>query len=334
MARIVQPTPDSIAEAAKILRGGGLVAFPTETVYGLGANALDADAVARIFIAKGRPSTNPIIVHVASVAEAEMIGEFSLVHPEEYYNVLWRLTDQLWPGPITIVVRKKPTVPDIVTAGGPTVGIRMPNHPVALALLRACGFPLAAPSANRSEQISPTTAEHVAASLGDAVEMILDGGPCAVGLESTVLDCTKVPLRILRPGMVSSQQIWDVSWLQIAGSQNTGGPSRSPGQMRRHYAPKTRLVLDACDDFWFTAAEAPPYIPLLTYSSPRFDVDNRVWIRLPDDPDGYAAGLYAALHRLDEAAVHSGAAYILVQHPPDSRAWDAIRDRLTRASAA
>lgn len=195
-ARITLPDDAALAEAAERLRAGELVAFPTETVYGLGANALDANAVAKIYAAKGRPATNPIIVHVASVEQAKTLVKTWPAIADE-------LAAQHWPGPLTLVLEKADHIPDIVTAGGRTVGIRIPNHPVALELLRRAGVPVAAPSANRSEEVSPTQAKHVADSLGAFVDdlLILDGGACGVGIESTVLDVTCDPPRVLRPGM-------------------------------------------------------------------------------------------------------------------------------------
>lgn len=341
MARIVKPTPQRIAEAAEILRGGGLVAFPTETVYGLGANALDAAAVARIFEAKLRPATNPLIVHVASLEEAATVAVFPQGGAENHDEpgAVDLLTARFWPGPLTLVMRKRPVVPDIVTAGGETVGVRMPDHPVAWALISACGFPLAAPSANRSEQVSPTLAEHVAESLGDAVDLILDGGPCEVGLESTVLDLTTRPPRILRPGMVTAAQI-EMALGTVHGTTapHATGPARSPGQRRRHYAPRTPIVLVDTEDLPYVVAESAPATPVLGTMDSQcvmsLDSGSRQVEILAADPEGYAAGLYAALRRLDAAAMRAGASHILVQRPPDGPDWDAIRDRLTRASAA
>ncbi|MBY0278237.1 threonylcarbamoyl-AMP synthase [Candidatus Binatia bacterium] len=190
------PVTTDVARAAAILRRGGLVALPTETVYGLGANALDADAVSKIFAAKGRPASNPLIVHVESEAAARSLAR-------RWPEIAARLAAEYWPGPLTLVVEKTDSIPDLVTAGGSTVALRVPAHPIALALLRACGLPLAAPSANRSEAISPTTARHVADSLGPFVDdlLVLDGGPCEVGIESTVVDLTGVTPAVLRVGM-------------------------------------------------------------------------------------------------------------------------------------
>ncbi len=187
------PEPERIARAAEVLRRGGLVAFPTETVYGLGANALDPNAVAGIFHAKGRPANNPVIVHVAEARDVLRVVA-------DWPEIAERLAQRFWPGPLTLVLPKRAGVPDVVTAGGPTVAVRVPAHPVALALLRAVGVPIAAPSANRSTQLSPTRAEHVQRGLDGLIDLILDGGPTTGGLESTVLDVTTTPPRLLRPG--------------------------------------------------------------------------------------------------------------------------------------
>jgi L-threonylcarbamoyladenylate synthase len=194
------PAADAIAHAAHVLQEGGLVAFPTETVYGLGANALDPAAVAKIFAAKGRPATNPIIVHIATIDEASALAG-------AWPDVAQQLADRFWPGPLTLVLPKQAHVPDLVTAGGATVALRMPAHPVALALLRACGFPLAAPSANRSSELSPTLPEHVLRGLADRIDLLLDAGPTSGGLESTVLDLTTQPPRLLRPGLVTIAEL-------------------------------------------------------------------------------------------------------------------------------
>src|SRR5579883_580489 len=233
MANVLTPTEDAIKEAAATIRAGHLVAFPTETVYGLGANALDAEAVRRIFVAKGRPATNPVIVHIADPAD---LAELTVGH-EKASSLIARF----WPGPLTIVLPKKPAIPDIVTAGGPTVAIRMPAHPVALSLIRAAGVPIAAPSANRSEQISPTQAAHVLQGLGDDVEIILDGGHTQVGLESTVIDLSAEPARLLRPGMVLPAEIEAILGKRLARDAEEALIPRSPGQMPRHYAPRTPL---------------------------------------------------------------------------------------------
>src|SRR5437763_8542920 len=240
MTKTLTADSAAIASAADVLRSGGLVAFPTETVYGLGANALDADAVGRIFAAKGRPAANPIIVHVADAA-----GVGAVV--ADWPDAAARLAERFWPGPLTLVLPKRDAVPDVVTAGGPTVAVRVPAHPVAHALLRAAGVPVAAPSANRSSELSPTTAGHVLHGLGGRIDLILDAGPCPGGIESTVLDVTNDPPRLLRPGLVTPAQIEAV----IGPIQRFGEPAgsvlRSPGLLAKHYAPRAPLEL-AGDD--------------------------------------------------------------------------------------
>jgi L-threonylcarbamoyladenylate synthase len=323
MSKIVPADDAAIAEAASIIRAGGLVAFPTETVYGLGANALDALAVQKIFEAKGRPASNPIIVHLASPERAVDVAIVS--------EAATRLMRAFWPGPLTLVLPKLPCVPEIVTAGGGTVGIRMPNHPVALALLEAAGVPIAAPSANRSEQISPTRAEHVLESLGTCVGMILDGGPAEVGLESTVLDLTVDPPRILRPGMIGRDQIEAVMGHTIAVDGESDGDvdtlQRSPGRMLRHYAPRTPMRLSS--DVWLEALHAAVVVAVLSLTPAPAGVAIS-FVTLPAEPNAYAAGLYAALRQLDLG----GASIVLVENVPSDEAWRAIRDRLQRASTA
>src|SRR5258706_1607597 len=226
----------TIQEAAERIRAGELVAFPTETVYGLGANALDARAVARIYEMKGRPEASPLIVHVASIDNAK-----SLV--TEWPSQAEQLARLYWPGPLTLVLPKVPAIPDIVTAGLPTVGIRVPNHPIAMALIREAGVPIAAPSANRFMGLSATTAEHVREIFGDAVP-VLDGGPCQVGIESAVVSIVGGKIRLLRPGMISIEDV------ECAGSPPAGAAHPAPGMHLRHYSPRTPLVLsDRPDPF-------------------------------------------------------------------------------------
>ncbi|HEY1376333.1 MAG TPA: L-threonylcarbamoyladenylate synthase [Gemmataceae bacterium] len=316
------PDPAVIAEAAAVLRRGGLVAFPTETVYGVGANALDPAAVRRIFAAKGRPPTNPIIVHVADVAD---LG--TLTQPRSPDTVA-RLAERFWPGPLTLVLPKAAAVPDVVTAGGPTVAVRIPAHPVALALLRAASVPLAAPSANRSTELSPTTAGHVLRGLGGRIDLILDGGPTAGGIESTVLDVSADPPRLLRPGLVTPAMIEAV----IGPMQRTGrpaaGPARSPGQMAKHYAPRAPLELAAGDGRPRVAELAGSGVRVGWLTWPGTDeVAGAVRVTMPADAAGYAARLYAALHDLDAAGVER----IVVAEPPPGDDWLAVRDRLRRA---
>jgi L-threonylcarbamoyladenylate synthase len=282
--------------AAELLRAGKLVAIPTETVYGLAANALDAAAVQRIFAAKGRPWSSPLIVHVADLA---MARDLACEWPQQAE----KLAERFWPGPLTIIVPKSDKVPDIVTAGLPSVALRMPAHPVALAVIRAAGFPLAAPSANRFTQLSPTTAQHVREALGDAVELIVDGGPCSVGIESTVISLTGPVPRILRPGMISQTQIEEV-----IGPVESGAGEESPGQHPKHYSPRTRVVIGA--------------IPR-DGRGIQLDASN-----MPHDAAAYAELFYRKLHELDQQAYD----WIAIELPPDTPDWAGVRDRITRAA--
>ncbi|HET6932668.1 MAG TPA: L-threonylcarbamoyladenylate synthase [Candidatus Acidoferrum sp.] len=295
-----------IEQAARILREGGLVVFPTETVYGLGANALNAGAVRKIYALKGRPATSPLIVHVASIDQAKELAAEWLPEAE-------RLARQYWPGPLTIVIPKKNVIPDEVTAGLPTVGIRMPRHPVALELLRAAGVPIAAPSANRFTQLSPTTAEHVREAFGTETPFLLDGGPCEVGLESTVIAVTREGLEVLRPGMA---HVSDAN----AAFEAKGEAHRSPGQHRKHYSPKTRVVLV---NRGHLPREGKGAYLWLEYNAVAVDKQ-----RMPEKPEEYAAELYSALHKLDRQDFD----WIAVELPPDVPEWAAIRDRLVRAA--
>lgn len=325
----LDPDPAVLARAGETLRGGGLVAFPTETVYGLGANALDAEAVARIYAAKGRPDYNPLIVHVAGVEQARRL---SSAWPE----AAERAAAAFWPGPLTLVVPRAPAVPGAVTAGLPSVALRMPAHPVALALLRAAGVPVAAPSANRSTEISPSTAEHVAKGLEGRVEIILDGGPAHVGIESTVLDLSGPRPVILRPGAISADDLrpvlGEVEHVSAAPAEGEARPS--PGMMDRHYAPRGEVWLFApaereqVEEEARRAAKEGRRTGALLLSGP--DLPALLLARMPDDPAGYAARLYAVLHEMDDA----GAEVIWVEQVPAGPAWEGVRDRLRRASTS
>ena len=319
------PDPSAIERAANILRQGGLVAFPTETVYGLGANALDSAAVGRIYKAKGRPSYNPLIVHVADEASAHRLVEG---WPERAS----RVARAFWPGPVTLVLRKRALVPDDVTAGLDAVALRVPAHPVALALLRAAAIPLAAPSANRSTQLSPTTAAHVARSLGDSVDLILDGGPTEVGIESTVLDLRGPRAAILRPGLVGPPELEPlVGPLVTPDEHRDDTPRPSPGMMDRHYAPRARLVLFSSREWPRIVVEADEAASagervgmlLRTVEAPAY---HRVE-HMPNDAAQYAQRLYASLHDLDDSCD-----LIYVEQVPDDTTWVGVRDRLQRAS--
>jgi L-threonylcarbamoyladenylate synthase len=324
----VEPEPGPIARAAAVLRRGGLVAFPTETVYGLGANALDAAAVERIFAAKGRPASNPLIVHVAAPDDAAGVVA---AWPE----TAARLAERFWPGPLTLVLPKGDTVPDVVTAGGPTVAVRLPAHPVAQALIRAAGVPVAAPSANRSGYISPTCAEHVLRGLDGRIDLVLDSGPVPGGLESTVLDLTTAPPRLLRPGLVTPQQIEEVIGpiaRPVTAPSGAEGPLPSPGLLTRHYAPRAivECVPGNGSDRVAALLREGRLVGWLTFDEP---ADNLLtganMVLMPPDPAGYAARLYAVLHDLDRAGVER----IVVALPPEKEEWLAVRDRLRRAAA-
>ena len=314
------PDPDTIARAAAILRRGGLVAFPTETVYGLGANALDADAVGRIFTAKGRPSNNPLIVHVADAAE---VSQLTSSRPDTFAQ----LTAAFWPGPLTLVLPKSEVVPDVVTAGGATVAVRMPAHPVALALLRATQLPLAAPSANLSSELSPTSADHVLRGLAGRIDLILDAGPTTAGIESTVLDLTAQPPRVLRPGPITTAQLEAVIGpvTQVALSNPPETPLPSPGLLPRHYAPRTPLELGTIERVRDLARQGTR-VGWVTHS--RTEEANATVREMPSDAAEYAEKLYAVLHELDTLGLDR----IVVEPPPEGDEWLAIRDRLCRAS--
>ena len=320
------PQSDRIARAAAVLRHGGLVAFPTETVYGLGALALDAAAVGRIFTAKGRPANNPVIVHIAETAQLVQVAA-------EWPDAAERLARRFWPGPLTLIVPRNPNVPDATTAGGPTVAVRVPAHPVAQALLRAVGAPIAAPSANRSSELSPTRAEHVLRALDGRIDLVLDGGPTAGGIESTVLDITTSPPRLLRPGLIAPAELEAVVGpiSRAAGALQTGAALPSPGMLPRHYAPRTPLE---CSNNGGARVEEllrrGGRVGWLTFASLEVVPDRLVVRTMPADSPGYAAHLYAALHALDDA----GVSRIVVDLPPEGDEWLAVRDRLRRAAHA
>jgi len=317
----------AIREASGLLRAGRLVAFPTETVYGLGAHALDPTAVAAIFEAKGRPRFNPLIVHVSGADQARALAS-------RWPETAARLAAAFWPGPLTLVVPRADAVPDETTAGLDTVALRAPAHPVARALLEEAGIPVAAPSANRFGSVSPTSAAHVLSQLGDRIEAILDGGPCAVGIESTVLDTTGARPRLLRPGGVSAEAIE-----RVVGPPERPhlvldeGSRASPGLTSRHYAP------DACVKR-FTAPglarilaglPAEARVGGLAWRTPA-PADARIaaWEMPGADAASFARGMYGALHRLEAA----GVTHVLLEEVPSDPAWEAIADRLRRAAGS
>jgi L-threonylcarbamoyladenylate synthase len=329
-----------IGRAVAILRHGGLVAFPTETVYGLGADATNTAAVRRVFAAKGRPSTNPLIVHVADAHVARR-------YARDWPDVAQTLAERFWPGPLTLVLPKSDTIANEATAGLDSVGLRAPHHPLALRLLREFGGAVAAPSANRSNRVSPTTAAHVRRELGDTVDLIIDGGPCQVGIESTVLDLSGSRPAILRPGGISRQQIEEL--IGPIDLVNKGvarhEPAKSPGQQPVHYAPiapawrftasQINQVEQLCREHPAEPAtilsiaerhgDAARFKPA---ASPcRSAAPHRVVV-MPPEAGEYARRLYAALHDADE----SGAAAIFIEMPSDEPEWSAVRDRIIRAT--
>lgn len=327
----LHPDPAVIARGAELLRAGELVAFPTETVYGLGAHALDPVAVRRIYEAKGRPAYNPVIVHVADVSEVERVVA-------DWPEAAQRAARTFWPGPLTLVLPKRPEVPDSITAGLPTVAVRVPSHPVALALLRASGVPVAAPSANRYTEISPTTAQHVEKALGDRVPLIIDGGPTTVGIESTVVDLTGPRPRLLRPGVLDPVSLEAVLGpLEAAVSPGRADEARpAPGMIERHYAPRARVLLvDASDARALAAARAAVREEEArggrTLALVRSGVElGAARVRpMPTNAGDYARVLFAALHDADDA----GTTLLVVEQVPENGAWTGVHDRLKRAAA-
>lgn len=301
----------SIAEAAALLRQGQLVSFPTETVYGLGANALDPSAVAKIYERKGRPATSPLIVHVSS---AEMAKTLTSEWPAEAEQ----LSQTFWPGPLTLVLPRKNIVPDIVTAGLNTVGIRVPGHPIALELIRQTGLPLAAPSANRFMQLSPTTVEHVLAGLGDDLP-IIDGGQCSVGIESTVVRIADGQVTLLRPGGISREELEKTLCQSVQIQDEPVEEAHpSPGMHARHYSPQTPLFL----------VKDPTEIPAGLGAYVYYEKPSSSGARMPSNPTEYAAKLYQVLHELDRKNLD----WIALEAPPDAPEWAAVNDRLRRAA--
>jgi len=321
----------AVARAATQLQAGEVVGVPTETVYGLAANAFNPEAVAQIFKLKGRPAHNPIIVHVASATMARACSS-------QWPALADVLGAAFWPGPLTLVVPKSAAIPAPVTAGGDTVGVRWPQHPFMQAVIRACGFPLAAPSANLANRLSPTNARHVMAQLGEVLSLIVDGGDCNVGIESTVVDVTgSVPV-ILRPGMISEPAIRAA----VAGftadpgcPREARGPVlRSPGQLARHYSPKARLVIGNWSDESDLARQvaqlgfSPNEVCVLAHTCIPLSGQFPQVMLIPDDAEAFARALYAELHRCDEAKVP----LIVVEALPETPEWAGIADRLRRAA--
>ena len=303
-----------VSRAAAILRAGGLVAFPTETVYGLGADASSAAAVARLYAAKGRPADHPVIIHFSTSDNAFEWGR-------EIPQAARTLAARFWPGPLTLILKRSPKAKDFVTGGQDSVGLRVPSHPVAQELLREFGGAVAAPSANLFGNVSATTAAHVREEMD--VELVLDGGASEVGIESTIVDLTS-GVALLRPGRISREEIEKTLGAKIKNADASS--PRHSGGLERHYAPKTPALLVPPHELDAQIAKHGASVAVLAFSKPDERVD--YWIRMPNHPAAYAQKLYAALRELDGARCGT----ILIESPPETSAWDAIRDRLSRAT--
>ena len=306
-----------IRKAAEILRAGGLVAFPTETVYGLGADASNAGAVARLYATKRRPADHPVIVHFGS-------GESAFAWAREIPRAARQLAERFWPGPLTLILKRSALAKDFITGGQDTVGLRVPSHPVARGLLEMFQGGIAAPSANRFGLVSPTTAAHVREDLGDDVDLVLEGGPSEVGIESTIVDLSTGSALLLRPGAISRGDLEELLNVKPAGLSSP----RHSGGLERHYAPRTPARLVSTHDLDREIEKLKQRVAVLAFSRPDERVD--YWLRMPRNPEGYARRLYAALRELDTA----GCETILVEAPPDAPEWAAVRDRLQRACEA
>ncbi len=312
---------EQLDRAAEMLRAGGLVAFPTETVYGLGANADQEGAVRKIFAAKGRPADHPVIVHLQ---QAEDIREWAIDTPP----AAWKLAHVFWPGPLTMILKRSVRARDVVTGGLDTVGLRVPRHPIAQELLKRFGGAIAAPSANRFGRVSPTTAEHVRQEFGDVLDLILDGGDCQVGLESTILDLSGNGAAILRPGFITAEQIQDVlgTALSAAGEHSP----RAAGRMASHYAPRARVEVVASHDVAARFADLTAGGERVAVIGGPLDVSVPAssWIGVPDDPEAYAQQLYSILRAVDDAELDVA----LVTLPAEVGVGAAIADRLKKAA--
>jgi L-threonylcarbamoyladenylate synthase len=307
-----------VRRAAEILRRGGLVAFPTETVYGLGADASSAEAVALLYRVKRRPADHPVIVHFAS-------GDDAFLWSRETPPAARVLAAKFWPGPLTLILKRSEKAKDFITGGQDTVGLRVPAHPVAQELLTVLGRSIAAPSANRFGLVSPTTAAHVREDLGKDVDLVLEGGPSEVGIESTIIDLSAGTPTLLRPGRISRSDLEAVLKIKVEEKNSTS--PRHSGGLERHYAPRTPARLVPCYDLDKEIACLKERVAVLAFSRPDERVD--YWLRMPRDPQVYAKKLYGALRELDSA----GCDEILVEAPPDTPEWAAVRDRLARAAS-
>jgi len=308
----------SIRDAVAILRRGGLVAFPTETVYGLGADASNPAAVARIYHVKGRPAAHPVIVHIGDVGQLDRWAR-------EIPEAATKLAARFWPGPLTLVLRRATGVGDGLTGGEDTIGLRLPNHPVALELLRQFGGGIAAPSANKFGRISPTTAEHVRNDLCGEVDLILDGGPCEIGIESTIVDLSRGRPVLLRPGRIGTADI--AATLGVALQPRDSDAPRAPGTLAAHYAPRQPLCLIESGQWERSVQGASRGRGVLSFRSPPVGDMSTMWIEAFRQPQRYGHDLYANLRALDS----SGCDRILVEEPPATAEWAAMRDRLSRA---
>jgi L-threonylcarbamoyladenylate synthase len=319
---IASPTPGNLARAIDILRHGGLVAFPTETVYGLGADAGNPAAVAKIFTAKGRPQDHPVIVHLADIS---LLDTWAVEIP----RAARLLAARFWPGPLTLILRRAPGVNDAVTGGQDTIGLRIPAHPVAQQLLRKFGGGVAAPSANRFGRVSPTIAQHVEDEFGDRIDLVLDGGACEVGIESTIVDLSRGRAVLLRPGHIGAAEIAGVLGEPVQTAypeQANDDAPRAPGMLEAHYAPATPLSVVDSDELRRAIAAGDA---VLAFSPPPDSVPAGQWITGSRSPAIFAHDLYANLRLLDQL----GCARILVEQPPADEGWMAVNDRLRRAAA-
>lgn len=312
-----------IQRAVAVLRAGGLVAFPTETVYGLGADASNAAAVRRIFEVKGRPAAHPVIVHLADPVQ---IANWAREIPE----AARRLARKFWPGPLTVILKRGPGVSDVVTGGQDTVALRVPSHPVAQQLLASFGSGVAAPSANRHGRVSATTAEHVRREFGAGVDCVLDGGEAGIGIESAIVDLSGAAPLLLRPGWIAAAEI--EAALGAALAAPPADAPRAPGMLAAHYAPRTPLALAECNlalELAASLARQGKRVAVLARATVRPLQPGIEWHTAPQDAAGYAHALYSSLRRLDE----TGCDAIVVEKPPQAPEWAAVNDRLARAAA-
>lgn len=321
--RKIQATRESIQHAVKLLKAGKLVAIPTETVYGLAADANNPKAIAKIFKAKGRPSSHPLIVHISSDKE---LKNWAIDIPK----VAYKLTKKFWPGPLTLILKKAPHVASIITGGQNTVAIRCPNHPLTQTLLKAFKSGLVAPSANRFGHVSPTTAEHVKSDLGKKVDYILNGGPCKIGIESTILDLTVDPPNILRPGMISAKALSQVLKKRISFYDSK---TRAPGSLPKHYSPKTPAILVKSKEIIssINQAKRKKIVVLARKEMPKLireSFKKMQWFVLPKTPNDYAQTLYEKLREADRFKYD----LIMIEDVPNKPEWVAIKDRLNRAT--